>query len=203
MALARRASLVFTLLFLTTGCTQQPHVRTTVTPGTDFSRYKTYAIKPGNVVYPGASPERRQEIEQRIQGAIAAELEGRGIVPRPDNPDVIVSYTSSAQQVNGGGGSGGADTPAGAILSDGVDVRGPSGYDEPGLVRPRENDAGADVESRRRYREGNLVIDLLDGKSRKLDEPVHVVLAEREQLRKFLMKHYPVPEYIAQYAAKL
>jgi hypothetical protein len=39
--------------------------------------------------------------------------------------------------------------------------------------------------------------------SRKLDEPVHFLIAEREQLREFLMRHYPVPEYIAQYAMGL
>jgi Type II secretion system (T2SS), protein E, N-terminal domain len=39
--------------------------------------------------------------------------------------------------------------------------------------------------------------------TRKMDEPVHFVIAERHQLREFLMKHYPVPDYIAQYAAKL
>ena len=37
--------------------------------------------------------------------------------------------------------------------------------------------------------------------TRKLDEPVYFLLAERKQLREFLMKHYPVPQYIAQYAA--
>jgi hypothetical protein len=31
-------------------------------------------------------------------------------------------------------------------------------------------------------------------------EPVHMLIAERKQLREFLMKHYPVPEYLAQYA---
>jgi hypothetical protein len=36
--------------------------------------------------------------------------------------------------------------------------------------------------------------------TRKLDEPVHFMIAERQQLREFLMKHYPVPEFIAQYA---
>ena len=36
--------------------------------------------------------------------------------------------------------------------------------------------------------------------TRKLDEPVYFLIAERDQLREFLMKHYPVPEYIAQYA---
>jgi hypothetical protein len=35
---------------------------------------------------------------------------------------------------------------------------------------------------------------------RKLDDPIHFLIAEREQLREFLMKHYPVPQYIARYA---
>jgi len=34
-----------------------------------------------------------------------------------------------------------------------------------------------------------------------LDEPVHFLIAERLQLREFLMKHYPVPDYIVNYAA--
>jgi hypothetical protein len=36
---------------------------------------------------------------------------------------------------------------------------------------------------------------------KKLDEPVHFLIAERAQLREFLMKHYPVPEYFAKYAS--
>ena len=36
--------------------------------------------------------------------------------------------------------------------------------------------------------------------SRRIDEPVHMLIAEREELRDFLMKHYPVPEYMAQYS---
>ncbi len=39
--------------------------------------------------------------------------------------------------------------------------------------------------------------------ARKLDEPVHFLIAERKQLREFLMKHYPVPEYLAQYASDM
>lgn len=38
---------------------------------------------------------------------------------------------------------------------------------------------------------------------KKLDEPVYFLIAEREQLRDFLMKHYPVPNFIAQYAARM
>jgi hypothetical protein len=39
--------------------------------------------------------------------------------------------------------------------------------------------------------------------TRSMDEPVHFLIAERAQLREFLMKHYPVPEFIAQYASKM
>ena len=38
---------------------------------------------------------------------------------------------------------------------------------------------------------------------KKLDEPVYFMIAERMQLREFLMKHYPVPQYIAQYAESM
>jgi hypothetical protein len=33
-----------------------------------------------------------------------------------------------------------------------------------------------------------------------IDEPLCFLIAEREQLREFLMKHYPVPSFIANYA---
>lgn len=39
--------------------------------------------------------------------------------------------------------------------------------------------------------------------TRSIDEPVSVMLAERKQLREFLMKHYPVPEFLAQYSETL
>jgi hypothetical protein len=38
---------------------------------------------------------------------------------------------------------------------------------------------------------------------KKIDEPVNFLIAERAQLREFLMKHYPVPEYIAKFAASM
>jgi hypothetical protein len=39
--------------------------------------------------------------------------------------------------------------------------------------------------------------------SRKIDEPIAFVLAERTQLREFLMRHYPVPDHIADFAGKM
>ena len=39
--------------------------------------------------------------------------------------------------------------------------------------------------------------------SRTIDEPISFVLAERENLRDFLMKHLPVPRQLADFAMKL
>jgi hypothetical protein len=39
--------------------------------------------------------------------------------------------------------------------------------------------------------------------TRTIKEPVYFLIAERQQLREFLMKHYPVPHFLAQYAEKL
>jgi hypothetical protein len=39
--------------------------------------------------------------------------------------------------------------------------------------------------------------------ARRLDEPVYFRIAQRQQLREFLMKHYPVPDFVAQFSEKL
>ncbi|HZZ42939.1 MAG TPA: hypothetical protein VFE58_08370 [Tepidisphaeraceae bacterium] len=39
--------------------------------------------------------------------------------------------------------------------------------------------------------------------TRSLDEPVYFLIAEHQQLREFLMKHYPVPEFLARYASNM
>ncbi|HEY2845861.1 MAG TPA: hypothetical protein VGJ09_19530 [Bryobacteraceae bacterium] len=39
--------------------------------------------------------------------------------------------------------------------------------------------------------------------TRRIDEPVHFLIAERAQLREFLMKHYPVPEFIANFSSQM
>jgi hypothetical protein len=36
--------------------------------------------------------------------------------------------------------------------------------------------------------------------SRKFDAPVYFMIARKEQLKQFLMKHYPVPNFIAEFA---
>ena len=39
--------------------------------------------------------------------------------------------------------------------------------------------------------------------TRSVDEPIYFMLAERKQLREFLMRHYPVPEFLAQFSETL
>jgi hypothetical protein len=39
--------------------------------------------------------------------------------------------------------------------------------------------------------------------TRTIDEPISFLLTERTQLREFLLKHYPVPAHIADFAAKM
>lgn len=39
--------------------------------------------------------------------------------------------------------------------------------------------------------------------TRAIKEPVHFLIAERSQLREFLMRYYPVPQFLAQYAEKM
>ena len=39
--------------------------------------------------------------------------------------------------------------------------------------------------------------------TRAIEGPVYFLIAERRQLREFLMRHYPVPQHIAEYSAQL
>lgn len=150
-------------LIVLSGCAQQPTVRAKATAGIDFSKYHTYAIKPGNIVYPGASDEQRGSIAQRIQNAVGEELESRGLVLQRENPDLIVTYTASAQAVNQ------SDPAVRAIQGGNIRGSGGNPYDEPGLVQERPSiEVPGDQEYRRGYTEGNLLIDLLDSKNRRL-----------------------------------
>lgn len=50
---------------------------------------------------------------------------------------------------------------------------------------------------------GDDLIRAVNYAVRKIDDPIYFLIAERRQLREFLMKHYPVPQYIARYAASM
>jgi hypothetical protein len=51
--------------------------------------------------------------------------------------------------------------------------------------------------------DGEHLIKAVNFSSRRIDEAVFFLVADRNQLREFLMRHYPVPEHIAQFAERM
>ncbi len=68
----------------------------------DFGRYRTFAIQGGKVLAPrgsveAADPNRDTLAAARIEAALTADLMRKGLTPRRDNPDLIVTYTAGAR----------------------------------------------------------------------------------------------------------
>ena len=68
---------------------------------------------------------------------------------------------------------------------------------------PDVNDLPAAVSNLNIATSGENLVRAVNFAVRKLEDPIHFLIAERDQLREFLMKHYPVPQYIARYAAAM
>lgn len=49
---------------------------------------------------------------------------------------------------------------------------------------------------------GNLV-RCVNFATRRFSEPAHFIIASDRQLRKYLMQHFPVPQYVADYASQM
>lgn len=60
-----------------------------------------------------------------------------------------------------------------------------------------------EIESLQMATSADNLVRSVNFSTRAIDEPVNFLIAERKQLREFLMKHYPVPQFIAQYAEKM
>jgi hypothetical protein len=62
---------------------------------------------------------------------------------------------------------------------------------------------GKDAENVNVATSAESLVRAVNFSAKKLDEPVYFQIAERQQLKEFLMKHYPVPDHIAAYADSL
>ena len=62
---------------------------------------------------------------------------------------------------------------------------------------------GKDAENVNIATSAESLVRAVNFSAKKLDEPVYFQIAERQQLKEFLMKHYPVPDHIAAYADSL
>ncbi len=127
-------------------------VKTDADEDADFSRYRSYALQRGRVLSDEAAPNVSDNplLEERIQQAIARELARKGLEPTdPSRADLIATYTASARTRQE------LETVAPA-------VPGFEPYDE-WYWGPGYEDVWVDE-----YREGTLVIDLIDANTRKL-----------------------------------
>ena len=77
-------------------CATPPEIRTDYDPGIDFAKFQTYGFfdRPARADAEGYSTL----TERRIEAAIARELEARGY-RRADNPDLLVNFAVSAQDI--------------------------------------------------------------------------------------------------------
>jgi hypothetical protein len=127
------------------------HVATDYDHRANFNRYRTYAVQRGRVIDEDAPHTPDTLVEDRIVAAIRQELATKGLVPaEPGKADLIATYNASAKtklQLESAwdGGYWG-------VGLDGWAWDGP-GYDNVWLDE---------------YREGTLVIDLIDSSTKKL-----------------------------------
>lgn len=95
---ARSTRLIFPFaLLLTAASLRGQDVSTTVTPGVDFSKYKTYAWKKmslGNAMV----PDEVQRTMQLIKNAGNHELAQKGYWENPENPDFYVEVATIGTQ---------------------------------------------------------------------------------------------------------
>ena len=124
-------------------------VKTDYDERADFDRYRTYALERGQVVS-DQQPEvpANPLVEDRISRAISLELSKRGLRPAPkDQADLIATYTAGARDKQ-------------ELVTAVSPAVGP--YDE-WYWGPGFEDVWVEE-----YREGTLVIDLVDASTRKL-----------------------------------
>jgi uncharacterized protein DUF4136 len=72
-------------------------VKTDYAHGTDFSRYKTFALQKGSIVAQGVPDPRNTIVRDRIDRALAGALAAKGLSSAPDNADLLVVYVAGAR----------------------------------------------------------------------------------------------------------
>lgn len=63
--------------------------------------------------------------------------------------------------------------------------------------------AGRDEQSLNVATDSDHLVKAVNFSNRRIDDTVYLMIAERQQLKEFLMKHYPVPQFMADYADNL
>lgn len=142
---------IFAVTTLLTACSSTPNTYSNTAPGTDFSTIKTYGFLDKLATDRAAY----QSLETNfLKVAVAQQLDKRGLVYDPANPDVLLNfYIHSKEKIRS------RQTPS---MSGGYYSYRRSYYDGFGY-------GGMAYETRiEQYTEGTLTIDMIDARERKL-----------------------------------
>jgi hypothetical protein len=115
------------------------HVQTERAPNANFAGYRTFALSQGRVYNEGRPDKRDTLVRDRIDSALRTELSEKGLQATNLNPDLIVTYTAGARTM--------AEV-----------VPNPEAYTLGAMPAPWLSE----------YREGTLVIDLIDANTKQL-----------------------------------
>ncbi len=148
LAFARIASCLGLMALLGPACSSV-RVDSDHDPSIDFTHYHTYAWAPASLTPPSDPTVDSNLFDRRVRENLKAELERRGLHPLegPGEPGLLIAYFIRSHQHIGPSSVGSAaswDYPYGGI----------GGYWAPVDIR--------------QYREGTLIIDLIDAKTRQL-----------------------------------
>jgi hypothetical protein len=118
----------------------------------DFSKYRTYQLAGGHIVVNGVLDDANTLVKERIQGALMSALQAKGLTPVQGDaaPDLMVGYVAGARRRT-------------EIEGMGPYTPGVGPYWNAGWWTPGYMDWWT-----RTYDEGTLVIDLVDGPSKRL-----------------------------------
>lgn len=142
------------LVMLSSACATAVSVATDFDHAADFSKYRTYQLIGGHIVVNGVLDDANTLVKDRINSALASALNGKGLTQlQPGEtaaPDLIVGYVAGARRRTEIEGMG--------PYSPGVGPYWNAGWWSPGYMDWWT----------RSYDEGTLVIDLVDGASKRL-----------------------------------
>jgi len=138
-------ALSIAVAIILSACATPADVRTTLAPGANLERFRTFAIVQGDVQGPGAISDKLAR--ERLQHLIALHLGKRGYMPAPpgQSADLGVHYV------------GQVDTAQRELMT---------GY--PGLYQIRRGDVDVGGVATMQYRKGTLIIDIFDRTEKRL-----------------------------------
>jgi len=134
---------------LLAGCAYTPKVKTDFDRSADFSRYHTFTTVPGRIVSSmGVMDVNNTLLSNRVNEGVTTQLINKGLAIDKTNPDLIVTFLAGAQNKT--------DIESAPV--------GPyGGYRGAGWWG-----GGYDQFWTRNYKEGTLIIDLIDTKEKNL-----------------------------------